>query len=91
MQYIEADELYKMAIDNWGMNYQLTIAIEECSELIKSISKYKRTENAEKVIEEIADVEIILGQLKEMFDDDKIYHEKMQKLNRLQYLLEEGD
>lgn len=30
------------ALDKWGADYQLTVAIEECSEIIKAICKIKR-------------------------------------------------
>ena len=57
-------------IQKYGESKQLDIAIEECSELIKAISKYKRETNAENIsarivsiAEEEADVRIMLEQI----------------------------
>lgn len=60
-------ETLKFIIQAYGENEQHVVAMEECAELIKAISKYLRTEDIddiENLIEEIADVEIMLEQLK---------------------------
>ncbi len=55
-------------IDTYGSDKQQNQAIEECSELIKAICKYKRTlYHVEDIVDEIADVEIMLNQLKIIF------------------------
>ena len=60
--------IYKDALDTWGENAQLDVAIEEMSELIKEIIKFKRGigDNAH-MSEEIADVTIMLEQIIQMF------------------------
>jgi len=57
-------------IQKYGESKQLDIAIEECSELIKAISKFKREENKTdiplriaSIAEEEADVRIMLEQI----------------------------
>ena len=58
-------------IDHYGIDKQYDQLIEECSELIKAICKYKRDDILQSdiiptanIIEEIADVENLIEQLK---------------------------
>ena len=54
----------KEAVETWGEDDQLTMVIEECSELIKEICKWKRKKAMpEDLYDEIADVQIMLEQL----------------------------
>lgn len=39
------EEIYKQALEKWGVNSQIEMAVEECSELIQAIQKVKRSEN----------------------------------------------
>jgi NTP pyrophosphatase (non-canonical NTP hydrolase) len=56
------------AIEVYGKDMQLNVAIEEFSELIKEICKHKRGEdNLDNIIEEMADCYIMLEQLKIIF------------------------
>ena len=58
-------DLYERNIQYHGIEQETTIAMEECSELIKAISKCKRYGCVDKyrdnLIEEIADVLIIIN------------------------------
>lgn len=68
MQIIDKN-LYKEAISKFGTSAQIIIAMEECSELIKELSKVLRGKcNVDNVSEEIADVQIMLEQLKIIFN-----------------------
>lgn len=61
------------AIDVYGKDMQLTVAIEEFSELIKEICKNKRgADNRDSIIEEMADCFIMLRQLEIIFDIDHL-------------------
>lgn len=74
-------------IKDFGEEHQLDVAIEELSELIKEICKSKRgSANKEKVCEEMADVYIMLEQLKLIysFDESDIDGWMTFKLRRLQ-------
>lgn len=52
------------AIETYGKDMQLNVAVEEFSELIKEICKNKRgRDNRENIIEEMADCYIMLQQL----------------------------
>ena len=79
-------ETYKKAIDTYGKDKQLDVAIEEMSELTKEICKFKRgQDNHQKIVEEIADVEIMLQQLKMICDVkcSELEGVKYQKTERL--------
>lgn len=80
-------KIYEDALIKWGRHNQLTVAIEELSELQKEICKYFRHEGKfEDLIEEAADACIMLEQIILMFDieDDvkKVMNEKLQRLKR---------
>ena len=52
------------AIETYGEDMQLTVAVEELSELIKEICKNRRgADNRDNIVEEIADCYIMLDQL----------------------------
>jgi len=86
------DNIYKQAIDKFGVVAQMGMVQEECAELIVAISKdirYASIETANCLHEEIADVEIMLEQLKIIFDcHDIIDAVKEKKLDRLKGLIE---
>lgn len=57
-------ELLRRAINHYGAEAQMNVAIEECSELQKEICKHFRgLDNADHLAEEVADVAIMLQQL----------------------------
>ena len=61
------DEVLKYIVEHYGEHNQFSQAQEECAELIVAVSKYNRdpsifTRNS--IVEEIADVEIMIRQLK---------------------------
>ena len=85
------------------ITYNIDLAIEEMSELIQALSKHKRllqedktlrvdkTEIRENIKEEIADVNIVLIKLKEMYFENNIEMIKIigDKLYRTQQLKDE--
>lgn len=79
-------DVYKEAILKKGKSHQLIVAIEELSELQKEITKSLRGHlNIDHLIEEIADVQIIIEQLMLMFEvkNEEIEREKNYKISRL--------
>ena len=85
-------EILKKAIDTYGINAQLDMCVEEMSELTKEICKHKRgANNRDSIIEEIADVSIMIEQLKLMFNiNDFEMHDVIDgKVNRLNKRLRE--
>ena len=85
------------------INYNIDLAIEEMSELIQALSKHKRLLQEDKTLrvdksqirenikEEIADVNIVLIKLKEMYFENNIEMIKFigDKLYRTQQLKDE--
>jgi NTP pyrophosphatase (non-canonical NTP hydrolase) len=58
------NEICKEAVAKWGVEAQLDQAVEEAAELIQAINKFKRYGSPWPLIEEMVDVEIMIGQLK---------------------------
>ena len=82
------------AIEVYGKDMQLNVAIEELSELIKEICKYKRgRDNRENIIEELADCCIMLTQVAIIFGIKRSDVHKMMKdkIARLEGRLTEGN
>ena len=73
-------EFYKKVVDTYGKQ-QVVIAIEELSELQKELCKALRCKaNFDNITEEIADVEIMLEQMKIYFGINEKEIEGMKKL-----------
>ena len=79
------NDLYQRVMDKWGADAQLTVVIEELSELIKEVCKIKRgMGDMTHLAEEVADVEIMCEQLRYIFDIDSVVDAwKESKLTRL--------
>ena len=85
MEKQQQDMILNQAIDFFGAESQKIMAIEEMSELIKELTKELRNRgNVENIADELADVEIMLAQLKIMYKiHDLVIEHKDFKLNRL--------
>ena len=83
-------QLYKQLIKSLGSKNQILIAIEELSELQKELIKYLRNkDNQDHISEEMADVYIMLYQLRLIFKNDKKidrYIKKKTKRTQQRYL-----
>jgi NTP pyrophosphatase (non-canonical NTP hydrolase) len=76
-------EILCAAIRAYGEKAQEEVAIEECAELIQAIS-HKHRGREHNISEEIADVEIMLEQLKIINNcASEVEYIKQQKINRL--------
>lgn len=90
---IKKPEVLKAAISTYGKEAQVDMAIEEMSELIKALLKYRRSNNTtgiehgklrSNIIEEAADVLIMVVQILMMYDKDgECQAEVDYKVNRL--------
>ena len=81
------------AIETYGKDMQLNVAVEELSELIKEICKHKRgRDNIDNIIEEMADCYIMLQQLMIIFGIAYGHIDGIMdfKLKRLERMLAEG-
>lgn len=81
-----SNQLYNKVIESYGQDAQMIVAMEECSELIQAVSKHLRGRETN-VEEEIADVEIMLEQLKLMCNEKLVDDIKKSKLKRLEQRL----
>lgn len=82
---LSESEIVRQAIDMFGEQSQIIVAIEELSELQKELCKLLRGHyHISNMSEEMADVEIMLEQLKLIFNNrDNIENWKQTKLLRL--------
>lgn len=81
----------KEAIKVFGIKSQLLQCIEEMAELTQAINKYFRAEAKEntkteydQIIEETADVKIMLAQMELMFDGEAVEEMVERKIKRLE-------
>ena len=104
MKRKKIEKIFKKSIEIYGKEAQSRQAMEECAELIQAVNKMLRYEDrpAEpeyyaNLIEEIADVEIMLFQLKEMFyiNETEVHEWKVKKAKRekerLKNVINKGD
>lgn len=86
MQKSKEVSICQKAIQKYGKSAQMVVAIEECSELQKALTKTLREQpNLLNIAEEIADVEIMIEQLKLIFKNERQVEEfKKHKLMRLE-------
>lgn len=87
MTQLEMDSIIDNAITHFGSVQQQVVAVEELSELQKEVCKSLRHERCdEHLVEEIADVQIMIEQLIRIYDLDRleIAQQQFAKLARLQ-------
>lgn len=87
-------EIYQAAIDKWGYEHQEFKLIEEFTEALDAVIKYRKnrsTANLEHLHEEIADVEIMIAQFRLIArNNTEVNWWKEQKLARLKRLINIG-
>ncbi len=87
----EREELYMAALNYYGGELQINMVFEEMAELQKELCKYLRKKDTRNKIElipsiaeEIADVEIMLEQMKLLFEiENAVEKFKTMKVDRL--------
>lgn len=91
------EQIYMKALQTYGEEAQITMVFEEMAELQKVLCKYLRNrlkfpisvEVTSHVAEEIADVEIMIGQMKLLFEiQETVEKFKTIKIDRLKNRLE---
>ncbi|MCK5608979.1 antitoxin [Candidatus Pacearchaeota archaeon] len=84
--------LFKAAVDKWGIPSQLDMMVEECSELITAIQHYKRgrvvPSDMDAITHEAADVYIMVQQLAEIVGRDKFEAVVSERFEHLTDLIE---
>lgn len=92
-------KILRLVIAKFGIDYQLAIVQEECAELIQAISKLKRAGNSDhpgrtakaamnNLYEEVADVQIMLDQIRIMYPSHAYDTIRTQKIARIQKRME---
>lgn len=91
-EYISEAEVLQRALDTYGSTLQIAMVFEEMSELQKELCKYLRGKcSPASIAEEIADVEIMLEQMKMLFCcTDDVRNERRRKVERLKERLDNG-
>ncbi len=91
MEKVHHDLLVK-AVEKWGTHAQLLMVLEEMSELQKEILKNinRGKDNVDAIIDETADVEIMLEQLKHIYQIQEAVKERIpQKLEKVKARLQD--
>lgn len=90
-EYTEQD-IFRSAIDTYGSVMQITVAFEEMSELQKELCKHLRGSGSkENIAEEIADVEIMMEQMKMIFNcETAVLQVRDEKVKRLKERIEQN-
>ena len=94
---LDGESIMRQAIETYGVQAQCDVAIEEMAELTKAIVKirrvaddYGKTQAAlDNLLEEIADVDIMIDQLKIMWGPKQVEEYRHQKLERLERRLKD--
>ena len=86
INYEDRKKVYQAALRKWGVGLQTMMAVEEMSELTKEICKIKRGKiDLDALADEIADVTIMLEQLREIYGlNDAVCDHMDAKILRLQ-------
>jgi len=88
---MSTESLYRQAWEKWG-NLQYVMIIEECAELQKAVTKLLRKGENNRTLtdlaEEIADVEIMIEQLKTVYSISSVIEDfKKEKIKKLREML----
>ena len=85
---MDITQIYQKTIDKWGEEAQYDQMIEECAELIAALKHFKRGKIKDQdVINEIADVTLMVGQLTWMVGNKKVEAAVKEKIKKLENLL----
>ena len=89
---MEEQKIYELTMEKFTPEHQIILMVEEMSELTKELIKTLRGKmNREHVLEEMADVEIVLEQMKLIFGKEGFNQMKRKKLDRITERLLSGD
>lgn len=89
----EKCEIYKAALEKYGVGAQIGMLTEECGELLSAINKLNRSRcSSDDVLTELADVSIMVEQLSLIYGGyEKFLIEKDKKLIRLLKRINNGN
>lgn len=85
------ESLYQRTLEVWGEQAQYDQAVEECAELIAALMHYRRDKVCEEqVVDELADVILMAGQLRWMFGAERVDDAVRKKRRKLDVLLHDA-
>lgn len=85
-----SEAIYRRSVVHFGAEAQTRKAAEECVELsLELLHALDGRANMDKIAEEMADVEIMLEQLRLIYGDDEVEEWKLKKLNGLALRIDE--
>ena len=85
----QARGIYTRALDEWGVGLQLDMFVEEAAEAIQAVQHYRRGRNdMDTVCGELADLWIMLSQMKIAFGEKRFDYILAQKLDVLEKKLD---
>ena len=98
MTYEERRVVYEAAIEHFGEDVQIWVTLEEMSELVKALAKLYRSPSwapmeplITALVDELADVTIMMEQLRIIYDLNEAVKDRMDfKLDRLQQRIAAG-
>ena len=87
--------IYEKAIKYWGKELQVGMLTEEVSELLIAVNKFRRNDTAQNhfnIVEEIADVRIMLEQIMFLFKitERMVTEREANKLKKLEKMVVES-
>lgn len=89
---LDLEPVFKATLAKWGEEAQYDQAVEECAELITALKHFKRRRiEAAQLVEELADVALMVGQLSWMLGSDQVAGAMERKLEKLHRLLAEEE
>lgn len=88
----QSEALCHQALETWGADSQINQFMEEAGEAAAALNRYRRGRGTDlEAAEEIADVAIMVDQMKIFLGPDLVESIKQQKLERLQQKLERNN
>lgn len=92
MSILTNSETFIEPLEHYGKFTQIVKCMEECGELIRALGKHLCNEGSyENVVEELADVDIMLSQMRYIFGHMEVDRVRTQKLARLKMRMEEEE
>jgi NTP pyrophosphatase (non-canonical NTP hydrolase) len=87
---MEYQPLYRATLAKWGEAAQYEQMVEECAELIAALKHFQRGKiERRQLIDELADVQLMVGQLIWMLGENEVHAAIEKKLLKLQKLLDD--
>ncbi len=86
---MERKEILERAIHTYGQHAQVDMCLEEMAELAKALLKMRRSggdiaDKLDNIREEIADVQIMIDQMRMIYGDEAVERVERDKLTRLE-------